>query len=252
LVNVHNIRIKEQLRNGTLVVSGDQWPIFLYQGYRYDEEDPWNGLFRSRLLVLASTSPASVIVLMTTLEQAFKHIFTSPSSVEKEPKATRSRNACIHGMTCATVPSMAYVATQVRKSTVRYYSLWKYLTTNEGPIRSLLHIRVFQDGHGDRFRTVLHFSDRAAGGPGRTRRSERIAHLVESVSSMNKRSIPCSQCDIDRQIFPSYSSARRVVAANSALARIKQRHALVKGRLGMIQGDVPENLVLAGRAAVQH
>jgi hypothetical protein len=45
--------------------------------------------------------------------QAYKHIFTSPSSVEKEPKATRSGNARIHGMTQVTLPSIAYVATQV-------------------------------------------------------------------------------------------------------------------------------------------
>jgi len=45
--------------------------------------------------------------------QAYKHIFTSPSSVEKEPKATRSGNARIHGMTRVTPPSIAYVATQV-------------------------------------------------------------------------------------------------------------------------------------------
>jgi hypothetical protein len=34
-----------------MVVSGDNWPIFLYHGYNYDAEDPWNGLFRSALLV---------------------------------------------------------------------------------------------------------------------------------------------------------------------------------------------------------
>jgi hypothetical protein len=46
--------------------------------------------------------------------QAFKHIFTSPSSVDQEPKATRSGNARIHGMTSVTPASIAYVATQVR------------------------------------------------------------------------------------------------------------------------------------------
>jgi hypothetical protein len=46
--------------------------------------------------------------------QAYKHIFTSPSSVEKEVKATRSGNARIHGMTRVTTASLAYVATQVR------------------------------------------------------------------------------------------------------------------------------------------
>ena len=46
--------------------------------------------------------------------QAYKHIFTSPSSVDKEVKATRSGNARIHGMTRVTPASLAYVATQVR------------------------------------------------------------------------------------------------------------------------------------------
>ena len=51
---------------------------------------------------------------LTHLAQAYKHVFTSPSSVDKEPKATRSGNARIHGMTCVTLPSIAYIATQVR------------------------------------------------------------------------------------------------------------------------------------------
>ena len=51
--------------------------------------------------------------------QAFKHIFTSPSSVEKEVKATRSGNARIHGMTRVITASLAYVAMQVcRKLTI--------------------------------------------------------------------------------------------------------------------------------------
>jgi hypothetical protein len=49
-------RIKEKLRNGDIAVSGDQWPIFIYHGYHYDPEDPWNGLLRSALLVLVRSS----------------------------------------------------------------------------------------------------------------------------------------------------------------------------------------------------
>ena len=45
--------------------------------------------------------------------KAFKHVFTSPSSVNKEPKATRSGNARLHGMTRITPGSIAYIATQV-------------------------------------------------------------------------------------------------------------------------------------------
>jgi hypothetical protein len=45
------IRVREKLRNGEISISGDQWPIFLYHGYNYNKDDPWNGLFRSSLLV---------------------------------------------------------------------------------------------------------------------------------------------------------------------------------------------------------
>lgn len=48
------------------------------------------------------------------LYKAFKHVFTSPSSVDQEPKATRSGNARIHGMKHVTPGSIAYIATQVR------------------------------------------------------------------------------------------------------------------------------------------
>ena len=48
------------------------------------------------------------------LMKAYKHIFTSPSSVDQEPKATRSGNARIHGMHFMMKASLAYVATQVK------------------------------------------------------------------------------------------------------------------------------------------
>ena len=33
-------RVKDKLKTGELMVSSDQWPIFLYHGYTYDPEDP--------------------------------------------------------------------------------------------------------------------------------------------------------------------------------------------------------------------
>ena len=44
-------RIKEQLRSGELAMSGDVWPAFVYQGYKANDDDIWDGLFRSALLV---------------------------------------------------------------------------------------------------------------------------------------------------------------------------------------------------------
>jgi hypothetical protein len=42
---------KAKLRSGKLAVPGDMWPIFLYAGFKYDPETPWDGLLRSALLV---------------------------------------------------------------------------------------------------------------------------------------------------------------------------------------------------------
>jgi hypothetical protein len=97
-----------------MIVPGDQWPIFLYAGSDYDPEDPWKGLFRGTLLVSVSPFYIPFRSLPTFLcIKAYKHVFTSPSSVEKGPRATRSGNARIHGMTSVTPASIAYIATQV-------------------------------------------------------------------------------------------------------------------------------------------
>ena len=50
------------------------------------------------------------------ISKAFKHIFTSPSSIDQEPKATQSGNAHIHGMQAVMKASIAYVSTQVHQS----------------------------------------------------------------------------------------------------------------------------------------
>lgn len=44
-------RIRRDLASGQLTPSGDLWPRFLYKGYIYDPKDPWDGLFRSALLL---------------------------------------------------------------------------------------------------------------------------------------------------------------------------------------------------------
>ncbi|KAH6888289.1 hypothetical protein BKA70DRAFT_1121574 [Coprinopsis sp. MPI-PUGE-AT-0042] len=96
-LNWQDEEVQKQLQDKELMVSGRSWPIFLYKDENYDENEPWSGLLRHKLLI-----------------KAYKHIFTSPSSVEREVKATRSGNARIHGMTSVTRASLAYISTQVR------------------------------------------------------------------------------------------------------------------------------------------
>ncbi|KAG2752732.1 hypothetical protein P692DRAFT_201838219 [Suillus brevipes Sb2] len=164
---------KENLRSGEMLVCGDQWPIFLYTQYIYDLDDPWCGLLRSRLLVCA-----------------YKHVFTSPSSVEKEPKATRSGNARLHGMTCVTIASISYIATQVRfaLSSSSVFSRTDTTTDSETFYYSLLDL--LED-------------------------PEECQEVNELLMWWN------------RQVFPTSSAAKRPVSANSALSKIRQKRLAV-------------------------
>jgi hypothetical protein len=46
--------VRKKLANGDIAVSGDQWPLLLYQDQKYDPDEPWDGLFRCKLLVSVS------------------------------------------------------------------------------------------------------------------------------------------------------------------------------------------------------
>ncbi|KAF8067037.1 hypothetical protein FPV67DRAFT_1417472 [Lyophyllum atratum] len=168
--------IKGKLRSGELTTSGDQWPTFLFQGDTYNPQDPWNGLFRNSLLVTA-----------------YKHIFTSPSSVDKEPKATRSGNARIYGMISVTLPSLAYVATQVR------------FALSSSPIFS---------------RTDL------------TTDSERFYNTILDLfeDPDEKQEVDMLLNWWNRQIFPSFMSTERTSVTETVHAKIKVRRAALQQR----------------------
>ncbi|PIL33145.1 hypothetical protein GSI_04595 [Ganoderma sinense ZZ0214-1] len=89
--------VKKDLQAKRMTVPTDQWPIFIYANDAYDPESPWDGFLRGRLLV-----------------NAFKHVFTSPSSVDNSGRATKSSNSELHGMTKVTIASIVYIATLVR------------------------------------------------------------------------------------------------------------------------------------------
>ncbi|KAG1789913.1 hypothetical protein EV424DRAFT_1355557 [Suillus variegatus] len=165
---------KQQLQSGEIAVSGDQWPHFLYANETYDPDNPWNGLLRSRLLI-----------------NAFRHVFTLPSSVEKEPKAMRAGNARIHGMTAVTIPSVAYIATQVRFAicSSSVFSRTDTTTDSETFYHSLLDLLEDPDERGE---------------------------VTDLFVWWN------------RQIFPTSSAAKQTLKANSALSKIRQKRAALK------------------------
>ncbi|KAG0703973.1 hypothetical protein DFH29DRAFT_998029 [Suillus ampliporus] len=120
-----NAETKQSLKSGETAVCGDQWPMFLYAGYVYNSEDPWKGLLRSKILIFG-----------------FKHVFTSPSSVDKEPKATHSGNAYLHGMKCVTKGSLAYIAMQIRfsLSSLSVFSRTNTVTDSKNFYHSILDL----------------------------------------------------------------------------------------------------------------
>ncbi|KAG1843618.1 hypothetical protein C8R48DRAFT_618585 [Suillus tomentosus] len=155
--------------HGKMLVSGDQWPIFLYANQVYDPEDPWCSLLRSRLLVLA-----------------YKYVFTSPSSVVRELKATQSSNAHLHGMISVTIASIAYITIQVRfaLSSSSVFLRTDTTTDSETFYHSLLDL--LED-------------------------TEESLEVNELLTWWN------------RQIFPTSSAAKRPISANSTLSKIRQK-----------------------------
>ncbi|TDL14632.1 hypothetical protein BD410DRAFT_858948 [Rickenella mellea] len=170
-LNWQDSAVRESLASGTLAVSGDQWPLLVYANQEYDVNEPWKGLFRSQLLVWA-----------------YKHIFTSPSSVESEVKATRSGNACLHGMTQVTKASIAYIATQLRFSLTSANVFCRTDTTTDSE-------RFYE--------SILEFLDDPE-------EKEEVGALLDWWNV---------------QVFPSHVRRGREVTKQSALARLKERRA---------------------------
>ncbi|KAG1787079.1 uncharacterized protein HD556DRAFT_1434526 [Suillus plorans] len=169
-----NVETKESLKSSETAVRGDQWPIFLYAGYVYDPEDPWKGLLRSDILIYG-----------------FKHVFTSPSSVDKEPKATRSGNAYLHGMKSVTRGSLAYISTQVQfsLSSSSIFSRTDTVTDSEIFYHSILDL--LEDPY----------------------ESEEVGDLMMWWT---------------HRVFPNSSSSQRSISKNSALSKIREKRAALQ------------------------
>ncbi|KAG2069895.1 hypothetical protein BDR04DRAFT_1118827 [Suillus decipiens] len=157
-----NPETKQNLKSGELAVQGDQWPIFLYAESHYNVEDPWKGLLKSDILIFG-----------------FKHVFTSLSSVDKEPKATRSGNAYLH--------SMKSVWFALSSSSV--FSCTDTVTDSENFYHSILDLLDDPD------------------------ETEEVTDLL----------MWWTRC-----VFPNSSSSQHCISKDSALSKIRARHAALQ------------------------
>jgi hypothetical protein len=158
--------------------------------------------------------------------QAYKHIFTSPSSVEKEVKATRSGNTHIHGMTQVTPASLAYVATQVCMAS-KFYTL--RLNIWPAMLFIVIIISVLQVWHLDRFRKILREHLGLFQWSQWERRDCWFAELVELVSIVPFRPLNLLTCLYYSQVFPSYITHEHSgIMKQSTLAKLKEKRARLK------------------------
>ena len=94
--------------------------------------------------------------------QAFKHIFTSPSSVNQELKTTRSGNACIHSMHKVTKASLAYIRMQVGSITCNGTELQTKLAADMVCFDLCTSVLIYR--LGDQFKAFLLKHHGAIGG----------------------------------------------------------------------------------------
>jgi hypothetical protein len=93
------------------------------------------------------------------------------------------------------------------------------------PIRSHFIACIFAYRYSHRLGKVLQFRFRYFWRPWWEARSGRPHHMVEQVIDDSFHS---AHSHISRQIFPSFSTARRPLVKNSALARIREKRARTK------------------------
>ena len=146
-------RIKEKLRSGEMAVSGDQWPIFLYYGYDYNPEDPWNGLFRSTILVSVGFGRS------LRLNGGWSFFRATSIYLRRRVPSTKSlrpRDPAMHGSTGWPKWRQLQLPTlQLRYETAINHVVFLLMGLNEGPICVVVVACILQDRHCNGFREVL-------------------------------------------------------------------------------------------------
>ena len=79
-------------------VCDDQCPMLMHADQEHDPQEPWQGLLRGQRPDFHLGSHEFALFIHHCLfccAEAYRHIFTSPSSLVKEVKATRLGNVSI-------------------------------------------------------------------------------------------------------------------------------------------------------------
>ena len=70
--------MRKRLASGELAVHGDQWPMLVYANQEYDEDEPWEGLFRNQLLVWVKISSFLFVLLTHAMQCRLLNTYSHP------------------------------------------------------------------------------------------------------------------------------------------------------------------------------
>ena len=165
--------------------------------------------------------------------QTYKHIFTSPSSVDEVMKATRSGNARIHGMTQVTSPSIVYIATQVWSSPEACQIYNHFFRHGLPSVPHLYSPGQIQSQIQNTFTRVYWLSLKMSMDRKRFK-SFLSGGICEYVSHPEYIYIIFSPHSQFSQIFPNHCSCLHALTKNSVLSRIKEKWATFKAAAALI------------------
>lgn len=138
--------VRANLRDGITKARPDDFPLFLYMNEQVDSEDLFRGFLRNMILVKVSDTRIFFNSKLSVSYdiQGYLHVFRGPSAATNSSRSgTRKGNAATHSITKVTVPSIAYIATLVRRDS--YIFGRSGLTINSLiPFRSVLSSLINQ------------------------------------------------------------------------------------------------------------
>ena len=212
-----------------MVVYGDQWPMLLFANQEYDPDNPWEGLFRSQLLVWVCTlsyhsSPELTLLLHAGIQA---HLYFAQFGGERsESNAIWQCLYTWHDLCHDSLPIICGYTGTI------HYLLAKLLLNIYGQLRfALSSTSVFRRSDtstdSERFyESVLDFLDDQ-------QEKDEVDHLLNwwnwcVFSNLSSLLVGLPNIPLGSQVFPSYVRHEHGVTKQSALAKLKEKRALTQ------------------------
>jgi hypothetical protein len=148
----------------------------------------------------------------------------SPSSVDKEPKAMRSSNACLHSMKSITKGSLAYIATQARSKLNTPYFFWPFIKVQFSLSLSSVFLRTDTVMDSKNFyHSILYLLEDPE-------ESEEVGNLMMwwTWFMIHLIKLELQSNTLYSRVFPNSSLLQHSISKNSVLSKIWEKRAALQ------------------------